>query len=43
MNLGLNQKGNRGPAIGAHLKLTPKQTHDAKRGLLEQLQAGPFT
>jgi hypothetical protein len=38
----LIQKGNRGPAIGAYLKLTPKQTHDAKRGLLEQLQAGPL-
>jgi hypothetical protein len=39
---GMIRRGNRGPAMGAYLNLTPKQTHDAKRGLHEQLERGPL-
>jgi hypothetical protein len=38
----LIQRGNRGAAMGAYLKLKPEQTHEAKRGLLLQRERGPL-
>jgi hypothetical protein len=35
-------RGNRGAATGNYLKLTPKQTHNAKRTLLQQHENGPL-